>query len=480
MGRELEGVTASRAPDRDTARPRCLLTAAFGLWWEQGPGQGRRPAGGGSGVPTPRHTAGSGPQFQRPVCHQSSPAVSLCVSPSPPFRPPFSHVPLGNVKVQDAKPGWTTQPKDQLWLLAPGNSPTLIHPRQSEPGQQKVRAQGLPQSTGEAGSGTQCRKLGRGWRRGRTDRCLLSGMDGAGIHPVQQAGSVFTVRWFPSERGSARPPGGALAGPGGRWGRGQCLVLPWASRGRPGRSWGPGWHPLSAWLPTEGTEASGGYRPAPGDQCRPAGPEAFSSRLLGYTPLREIQQRCPALWISCFSLWRQVPACRCWDPLAAGRSSDTRALPFLSAHPALPCPVGLRGPRGEWAEDIAPEGQRVPSRAWQPSLSGWEPPGPLINISSVGGILQPSLSQSRVWGSRAEEPQPGCSGLALLSRVQELSRWAGHIPGRMVGEGWWWPSPQYLLPWRDCPMCPAVGKRKKGCQLSGSQGRGHWGHGWAS
>ena len=70
--------------------------------------------------------------------------------------------------------------------------------------------------------------------------------------------------------------------------------------------------------------------------------------------------------------------------------------------PCSPMSHGPLGPwprcwlGGEWEEDTAPEGQRVLSRAFQPSSSGWEPPGPPINISSVGGILQPSLSQSRV------------------------------------------------------------------------------------
>lgn len=103
MGRELEGVTASRAPDRDTAQPRCLLTAAFGLWWEQGPGQGKRPAGGDQGCRPLATPQGQAVNFKDLFAIRDHPAVSLCVSPSPPFRPLFSHVPLGNVKVQDAE-----------------------------------------------------------------------------------------------------------------------------------------------------------------------------------------------------------------------------------------------------------------------------------------------------------------------------------------------------------------------------------------
>lgn len=112
-----------------------------------------------------------------------------------------------------------------------------------------------------------------------------------------------------------------------------------------------------------------------------------------------------------------------------------RVLPFLSAHPALPCPMGLWVPRGEWAEDTAPEGQRVPSRAWQPSLSGWEPPGPLINISNVGGILQPLLvspeSEGQGWRS------PSLAALVWPCSPESRSSHGGQatFPGEWLGRG---------------------------------------------
>lgn len=90
------------------------------------------------------------------------------------------------------------------------------------------------------------------------------------------------------------------------------------------------------------------------------------------------------------SLWRQVPACWHWDPLAPGGP------PSLGAHPALPQPrasgsLALVRLGGETQQDTAPEVQRVLGRASSPSSSGWAPPGPTINISSVGSISSPLL-----------------------------------------------------------------------------------------
>lgn len=146
---------------------------------------------------------------------------------------------------------------------------------------------------------------------------------------------------------------------------------------------------------------SGGCR-RPGCQCRPAGPGAFSSYLLGCTPLQEIQPTLShpvnimllSLETSpCLSVLGSLGTRRVlWAQGLFYSSAPTLLSHIPQASGSLAQVVALRGVgRGH-----SPWGKMVLSQACQPPSSRWEPPGPTINISSVGGILQPSLSQSRV------------------------------------------------------------------------------------
>lgn len=191
---------------------------------------------------------------------------------------------------------------------------------------------------------------------------------------------------------SARHPGEALDGLEGQQGRGQTWSSPWhhqlsqaAPEGRAGLPCPPG-NQQRTRRQVEGVDP---FRAVNGDL------QAFSSRLSGCTPFWEFSRRCPTLQMSSFSL--DTSPCL----LAQGSLGTlpvgplgTRALPFLSAHTVLPHPrasgsLAQVSDGGEWEKNTAPEGQRVLSRACQPPSSGREPPGPTINISSVGGILRP-------------------------------------------------------------------------------------------
>lgn len=105
----------------------------------------------------------------------------------------------------------------------------------------------------------------------------------------------------------------------------------------------------------------------------------------------EPSQRRPALQISRTSSWDKSPLAGVGIPWHQTGPLGTRSLPFLSAHPV----VHIHGPLGPWhgcwlegrGERARPLGGLTGSPA---SLKRMEPPGPMINISSMGGILQPS------------------------------------------------------------------------------------------
>lgn len=76
----------------------------------------------------------------------------LCLCPPLAGSLPLVPSLLGMSKCKMQKPGRTTQPKDRLWLAAQEVLPPRSTPGSQRPGQEKVRAEGLPQSTGEASS----------------------------------------------------------------------------------------------------------------------------------------------------------------------------------------------------------------------------------------------------------------------------------------------------------------------------------------
>lgn len=61
-------------------------------------------------------------------------------------------------------------------------------------------------------------------------------------------------------------------------------------------------------------------------------------------------------------------------------------------------------------------------------------------------------------------PRPGCSGLVLDSKSSHGGQ--AIVPGEGWGGGGCRPS-SHLLPWRDCPVRPAAGERKKGRSAEG-------------
>lgn len=86
-GTRAGGGPCSQVPDRDTTQPRCLLIAAFGLWWEQGPGQGKRPARGIGGADPLPHLRGR-PSISKTYLPSELALQSLSLCQSLPSFPP--------------------------------------------------------------------------------------------------------------------------------------------------------------------------------------------------------------------------------------------------------------------------------------------------------------------------------------------------------------------------------------------------------
>lgn len=191
---------------------------------------------------------------------------------------------------------------------------------------------------------------------------------------------------------SARHPGEALAGLEGQQGRGQAWSSPWhhqlsqaAPEGRAGLPCPPG-NQQRTRRQVEGVDP---FRAVNGDL------QAFSSRLSGCTPFWEIQPTLsrPA-YIMLLSRHKSllvgvgIP----WHPTSGSSGHKGSSIPQCPHCSPTSTGLWVPGPGVGWrgvGEEHSPEGQRVLSRACQPPSSGREPPGPTINISSVGGILRP-------------------------------------------------------------------------------------------
>jgi len=296
------------------------------------------------------------------------------------------------------------QPKDQLRLAAqvllPPHPPWGVEAWVS-------RRSGLRGSLSRQARPARAPGTGRWREAGGAGRCTDVRSRGWTWRAVQQAGSVFTVQWLPSG-------GEPLRGlPEKRW-------QSWREGGADARAGSPAWHPSQArQVPRAGLVSPlrlatsrghlgkrRGCRPPPGCQQgpgrprRPSLPGFWAAHLYGKSsrdagpPCRShvSLSRHKSLLVGVGIPWHQAVL---W---AQGLFHSS--VPFLLSH-ILQASGSLAQVwlGGEWEEDTAPEAQRVLSRASQPSSSGWEPPGPMINISSVGwgwGILQPSPSQSRV------------------------------------------------------------------------------------
>lgn len=197
----------------------------------------------------------------------------------------------------------------------------------------------------------------------------LTGMDRAGCSAGRF--SIHSAMASFRRGASAQPPGEALAELEGRWGRCWSWLFPLAlepsQTGPEGRVDLPS--PPGNQQKTPGqAEGVGTPQAVSTDQQaqRPSLPGFWAAHLDGKS-----SRRWPALPSSCFSLRRQVPACRCWDPLAPGSPLSTKALPFLSAHPALPSPLGI------WVPGPSRSLRHRGSSAGLPSL-------PLVNGSLQG------------------------------------------------------------------------------------------------
>lgn len=234
-------------------------------------------------------------------------------------------------------------------------------------------------------------------------RRSLTGMDGAGCSAGRF--SIHSAMASFRRGASARPPGEALAELEGRWGRRQSWLSSLASEpSQTGPEGGadlpsPPGHQQRALGQAEGCvgplQAVGRDPAGPGGLLFPAsGLHTFTGNPAG-TLARPADLRLLSPETS--------PCLLVLGSLGTRRSSGHKG----SSIPQCPSHI-LRASGslaqvwlgGEWEEGTAPEVQKVLSQAPQPSSSGWEPPGPTINISSVGrggtGILQPSPSQSRV------------------------------------------------------------------------------------
>lgn len=253
-----------------------------------GPGVGKETGRRGLGadaLPQPqRHTH----NCKDPVSVAAPRAAFLWVCLWPPWPPSRESLPSWECQSARRRNLRTTmQPKDQLRLeaqaLLPPHPPWGVKALVSR----RSGAQGLPQSTGKASSGTQRRTLARGWRGGKMDRRSLTGMDGAGCSAGRF--SIHSAMASFRSGASAQPPGEALAELEGRWGRRQSRLFPLASEpsqtGPEGRADLPSAPGNQQRTPRQ-AEGVGPLRAVSAD---PAGPEAFSSRLWGRTPLREIQ-----------------------------------------------------------------------------------------------------------------------------------------------------------------------------------------------
>lgn len=197
---------------------------------------------------------------------------------------------------------------------------------------------------------------------------------------------------------SARPPGEALAELEGRGGRRQSRLFPLASE--PSQT---------------GPEGRGDLPSPPGNQQRALGQ---AERVSAPSGLPAPTRRPRGLLFPAFRLHTFTgnpaddgPPCKSQASLSGDKSLLVgvgipwhqavlwaqglfhSSVPILRSHILRASGSLARVWRGgEWEEDTAPEAQRVLSWVSQPSSSGWEPPGPTINISSVGGARPPALS----------------------------------------------------------------------------------------
>lgn len=190
---------------------------------------------------------------------------------------------------------------------------------------------------------------------------------------------------------SARHPGEALAGLEGQQGRGQTWSSPWhhqlsqaAPEGRAGLPCPPG-NQQRTRRQVEGVDP---FWAVNGDL------QAFSSRLSGCTPFWEIQptlSRPANIMLLSRHKSLLVGVGIPWHPTSGSSGHKGSSIPQCPhcSHPRASGSLAQVLDGGEWEKNTAPEGQRVLSRACQPPSSGREPPGPTINISSVGGILRP-------------------------------------------------------------------------------------------
>lgn len=395
--------------------PGCPRAAAWRLWL--------RP---GSGAWTPPPTSGAYPSLQRP---------SLCLSlPSPPFSLPPVTSPLGTSKCKMQKPGPTAAGRPALAAAQASSRPA--HPRESKARSAEGQGSGAPSvgGTGEAGSGSQCRSWG-GWRAEGGRMCV--GRPG-GLYSRRVQSSQCNASF---ERGApGRPPGAARRVLEGRWGSRPPWASPWHQE--PSRSRGQGWpFPLllAPALPAEG--------------CR----RGFWAAHISRKPADAVPP-CPSpasLCDMCLLVGAGI------HPLPPDRSSGRKGSSIPRRPPCCPRPRAAGSLPGRWLEG-AEEGTA-------PGAEG-TPPGSPAPLKQMGAARAHDKYQqheadsgplrvSPESGGRGWRGRPGCSALVLAGRSPQGGQ--ATFPGGWRRRRRRVDAPSHLLPWRDCPVRPAVGERER-------------------